>query len=49
MPGERPGTASINAKQFWGLEVENRELKRANEIPLAASSFCARELHPRLP
>ena len=31
------------------LERENRELKRANEILLAASSFFARELDPRLP
>ena len=31
------------------LEAENRELKRANEILLAASSFFARELDPRLP
>jgi transposase len=31
------------------LEQENRELKRANEILLAASSFFARELDPRLP
>jgi len=28
---------------------EVRELKRANEILLAASSFFARELDPRLP
>ena len=31
------------------LEQEVRELKRANEILLAASSFFARELDPRLP
>ena len=31
------------------LERELRELKRANEILLAASSFFARELDPRLP
>ena len=31
------------------VERENRELKRANEILLAASSFFARELDPRLP
>jgi hypothetical protein len=31
------------------LEREVRELKRANEILLAASSFFARELDPRLP
>ena len=31
------------------LEREVRELKRANEILLAASSFFAQELDPRLP
>jgi transposase len=31
------------------LEKENRELRRANEILKAASSFFARELDPRLP
>jgi hypothetical protein len=31
------------------LETEIRELKRANEILLAGSSFFARELDPRLP
>jgi len=31
------------------LQAEVRELKRANEILLAASSFFARELDPRLP
>ena len=31
------------------LEREVKELKRANEILLAASSFFARELEPRLP
>lgn len=30
------------------LQKENRELERANEILLAASSFFARELDPRL-
>jgi hypothetical protein len=31
------------------LEAEVKELKRANENLLAASSFFARELDPRLP
>jgi len=47
--GERPGTTSSDAKRIKDLEQENRELKRANEILLAASSFFARELDPRLP
>jgi transposase-like protein len=47
--GERPGTTSSDAKRIKELERENRELKRANEILLAASSFFARELDPRLP
>ena len=40
---------SDDAKRIRDLEQENRELKRANEILLAASSFFARELDPRLP
>ncbi len=32
-----------------GLERENREPRRANEILKAASAFFARELDPRLP
>ena len=47
--GKRPGTTSDDAKRIRDLERENRELKRANEILLAASSFFARELDPRLP
>ena len=47
--GERPGTTSVDAARLKKLEAENRELKRANEILLAASSFFARELDPRLP
>jgi len=37
------------AKRIKELEREVKELKRANEILLAASSFFARELDPRLP
>lgn len=47
--GERPGTTTTDAKRIKELEAEVRELKRANEILLAASSFFARELDPRLP
>ena len=47
--GKRPGTTTDDAKRIKDLEAENRELKRANEILLAASSFFARELDPRLP
>lgn len=47
--GERPGTTTDDASRIKQLEAENRELKRANEILLAASSFFARELDPRLP
>ncbi len=47
--GERPGTTTSDAQRIRALEAEVRELKRANEILLAASSFFARELDPRLP
>ncbi len=47
--GQRPGTTTSNTKRIKDLERENQELKRANEILLAASSFFARELDPRLP
>src|SRR5690606_4848533 len=47
--GERVGTTTTDAVRIKALEAENRELKRANEILLAASSFFARELDPRLP
>ncbi|WP_310503241.1 transposase [Microbacterium sp. AK031] len=47
--GERPGTTTDDASRIKQLEAEVRELKRANEILLAASSFFARELDPRLP
>jgi transposase len=47
--GEKPGTTTNDAQKIKALEAEVRELKRANEILLAASSFFARELDPRLP
>lgn len=47
--GLRPGVTTSESARVRELERENRELKRANEILLAASSFFARELDPRLP
>ena len=47
--GRRPGTTTGDAQRIKESERENRELKRANELLLAASSFFARELDPRLP
>jgi transposase len=47
--GQAPGISTGDAKRIKDLEAEVRELKRANEILLAASSFFARELDPRLP
>jgi transposase len=47
--GRRVGTTTSDAAQLKALQAEVRELKRANEILLAASSFFARELDPRLP
>ncbi len=47
--GDRPGTSTDATTKIKALEVENRELKRANEILLAASSFFARVADPRLP
>jgi transposase len=47
--GRRPGTTTAEASRIKDLERDVRELKRANEILLAASSFFARELDPRLP
>ena len=47
--GLQPGTTTADAARLKELEREVRELKRANEILLAASSFFARELDPRLP
>ena len=47
--GEAPGETTREAAKLRALEQEVRELKRANEILLAASSFFARELDPRLP
>lgn len=47
--GRRPGTTTSDVAELKALRQEVKELKRANEILLAASSFFARELDPRLP
>ena len=47
--GSRPGTTTTDAVELRLLRQQVNELKRANEILLAASSFFARELDPRLP
>jgi transposase len=47
--GGRPGTTTGDKQRIAGLERENRELRRANEILKAASAYFARELDPRLP
>jgi transposase len=47
--GVAAGTTTSDAARLKALEREVKELKRANEILLAASSFFARELDPRLP
>lgn len=47
--GKRPGTTTAEAERMKELERENRELRRANEILKAASSFFARELDPQPP
>lgn len=47
--GRTPGTTTTDAAKIKELEREVRELKRANEILLAASGLFARELDPRLP
>jgi transposase-like protein len=47
--GRRPGVSTDERARIKELEREVHELKRANEILLAASSFFARELDPRLP
>jgi transposase-like protein len=45
--GQRPGVSILEASGVNELEREVKELKRANEILLAASSSFARELDPR--
>jgi transposase-like protein len=47
--GRRPGTTTSDAAELKELRQQVKELQRSNEILLAASSFLARELDPRLP
>ena len=47
--GRRPGVSTSETARIKELEREVRELKRANDILLAASSFFARELDRRHP
>ena len=47
--GVTAGATTSEMRKIKDLEREVKELKRANEILLAASSFFARELDPRLP
>jgi|ERR1035437_4699185 transposase len=42
--GLRPGTTTSDAQRIADLEVENRELRRANSILKSASAFFAAEL-----
>ena len=46
--GSRPGVTSVEAQRIRELELEVKELRRANEILKAASAFFARELDPQL-
>ena len=47
--GVRQGVTTDEKERLRELELENRELRRVNEILKAASVFFARELDPRLP
>jgi len=47
--GRRPGVTTDDAAEIKELRQQVQELKRANDILLAASSFFARELDPRHP
>src|SRR5918912_2006432 len=44
--GRRPGVTTAERERLRDLEREVRELRRAKEIPKAASAFFARELDP---
>jgi transposase len=45
--GRRPGTSTADAQRIAELTMENRELRRANDILKAASVFFATELDGR--
>jgi transposase len=45
--GLRPGLTTDERERLKGLERENRELRRANEILKSASAFFAAELDRR--
>ncbi len=45
--GRKPGVSTDAHARNLELERENKELRRANAILLAASSFFARELDPQ--
>lgn len=47
--GRRPGISSADRARMAEMERENRELRRANEILKAASTFFAAELDRRSP
>ena len=47
--GRRPGVTYDEAAELKDLRQQVKELKRANDILLAASSYFARELDPRHP
>lgn len=47
--GGLAGVTTVDRDKIRRLERENKELRRANEILKAASSFFARELDPRPP
>ncbi len=47
--GQRPGTTTAEHERIRELEREVKELRRANEILKAASSYFAKELDPKLP
>jgi transposase-like protein len=47
--GRTAGLKTSETEELTQLRRDVKELKRANEILLAASSFFARELDPRLP
>ena len=47
--GRTPGLQKWEAEELRRMRQGAKELKRANEVLLAASSFVAREFDPRLP